>query len=95
MNASKANLKSKAGIAATIALVAACIPCCISLAAPILAWLGLATLGGMATGWYLFAAAAFAVGAAALFFLRRRRPTVSCNTSQEAGSCDCSVSCKS
>ncbi len=97
MNPSSVNRKGKTGATAAIvgalAIVAACIPCCMTLAAPILAWLGLATLGGAATGWYLFAAAVFAIGVATVLFLRRRR-VASCNASQRAGDCGCGNSCK-
>jgi hypothetical protein len=67
-------LEKKIGPAAVVAgaAVIACVPCCIPLIAPVLAWLGISTLGAAATGWYAGLAGAFAVGLAAFLFIRHR-----------------------
>ena len=62
-----------AGVAGAAALVAACIACCIPLIAPILAWLGITSLGAVATGWYIGAIGVLALGAAAMLFVRHKR----------------------
>lgn len=92
MNVSKSKVGIAASIAGVAALVAACIPCCISLAAPILAWLGVTSLGAFATGWHWAAIGAFALGAAAMMFIRFRRGA-SCHVRQKQNSCACGPSC--
>lgn len=94
MSISKTKASTAAGVAGAAALVAACIPCCISLAAPILAWLGITSLGAVATGWYWGAIGVFALGAAAMLFVRHRRGA-SCRIRQRETSCACGPSCNS
>ena len=70
---------------------AACAACCISLPllSPLLAWLGLAGFGALATGWYVAAGGALAAGVAAYVFFRRRR----CSPAR-GDTCSCTTSCK-
>jgi hypothetical protein len=85
--------KTKLGVAGAVALIAACIPCCISLAAPILAWLGITSIGA-AAGWYWSATGIFALGAAAVLFVRHRRGA-SCQVRPRRTSCVCGPGCSS
>lgn len=88
MTISKTKVNAAAGVAGAAALVAACIPCCIPLIAPVLAWLGMTSLGAAGTGWYFGAIAVFALGAAAMLFVRHRRGA-SCQIRQRKTSCAC------
>jgi len=88
------NLKRGAKKAA-IGAVAACAACCVSVPfiAPLLAWLGISSLGAIASGWDLAMAGIFAIGLAGFFLMRRRR-AVSCSAAATKGECDCGGSCK-
>lgn len=69
-SAAKAGTAGAAGVA--LAACAACAACCAPLVAPLLAWLGLSSLGIATLGWYM----EIAVGSAlvlGMFLLRRRR----------------------
>jgi hypothetical protein len=92
MNVFKTRAGIVASVAAVAAVVAACIPCCIPLVAPILAWLGVTSLGAFATGWYWAAIGVFALGAAAMMFIRFRRGA-SCQVRQKQHSCACGPNC--
>lgn len=94
MKVSKAKVSAAAGMAGVAALVAACIPCCISLASPILAWLGLASFGAIATGWYFAAVGVFALGAAVILYARFRRGA-HCQIRKVQSTCGCGTACKS
>ena len=94
MNISRTKLGKIAGIAGMAALIAACIPCCISLAAPIVAWLGFASFGALATGWYVAALGVFALGAAFILYVRFRRGAC-CQVRQPESACGCDPACNS
>jgi hypothetical protein len=94
MNQAKSKLRTTAKVAGVTALVAACIPCCMTLTAPILAWLGIVTIGATATGWYVFAAAMLVFGVVAILFMRRRRRST-CKALPRTEICGCNSSCKS
>lgn len=74
--------------------VGACAACCVSLPllGPLLAWLGIAGLSGMATSWYV-AASVLGIGVAALLFVRRRH-RLALRAMPRNGTCDCGSSCK-
>lgn len=93
MNTFRKKWGKTAGLAGAAALVAACIPCCVALAAPLLAWLGITSLGGMATGWYAGALVAFTIGTAAILFVRYRR-SACCRPAPVKGACGCGGACK-
>lgn len=93
-NVFKAKVGTGAVLAGAAALIAACIPCCISLAAPILAWLGLTSFGAVATGWYFAAMSVFALGAAVMLYGRFRRGA-SCRVQPVKSTCACGTGCKS
>lgn len=90
----KTKVNAFAGVAGTAALAAACIPCCISLIAPILAWMGITSLGAAATGLYFSAIGVFALGVAAALFIRHRRGT-SCRVPHRKASSSCNPGCNS
>lgn len=75
--------------------VAACAACCISLPllGPVLAWLGITSLGAIASGWYVAAASVFAAGVAAGVFVRWRRRSAPLSTQRDS-TCGCGTSCK-
>lgn len=81
MNVSKTKMGTATGVVGAAALIAACIPCCISLAVPLLAWLGITSLGALATSWYIATIGVFALGAAAILYVRFRR-RASCQVRQ-------------
>lgn len=72
----------------------ACAACCASLPliGPVLAWLGLAGIGAIATGWEIAAAAVFALGVGAFLLVRQYRRSVLPPT--HSGACGCRTSCK-
>lgn len=97
MKISKTKVGAAAGVAGVTgmaALIAACIPCCISLAAPMLAWLGLTSFGAAATGWYAAALGVFALGAAVILYVRFRRGA-SCQVRRVESTCACGPGCNS
>ena len=75
------------------ATVAACAACCISLPllGPVLAWLGISSLGALAAGWHGGVVAATVAGFAAVAAIyvawQRRRST------RRNKSCDCDTRC--
>jgi hypothetical protein len=73
------------------AIAAACAAGCISLPliAPVLAWLGISSLGAVATGWYLAMAGLFAAGLGLLILFRRRSCPIRAQR-QSSGTCGCS-----
>ncbi|CAN5315926.1 hypothetical protein BH11PSE11_BH11PSE11_34820 [soil metagenome] len=92
-NDSRSQAGKFAWLAGGVALLAACIPCCLPLAAPILAWLGIASLGAVATGWYVAGMGVSALGVAAILYARSRRGA-SCGTREGESGCDCGTACK-
>jgi hypothetical protein len=72
--------------------IAAYIPCCISLLAPALAWLGIVGLGAFATQWYWAGIVVFMLGLAALFYWYMQRRG-NCQVSGESGTCNCESNC--
>jgi hypothetical protein len=80
---SRAALTKTVGTAGTLA--AACAACCVSIpmVGPLLAWLGLSSVGAAVTGWYLPVAAASALGLGILLFVRRRRKACRVGTRKE------------
>ncbi len=88
----KTKASAATGVAGAAAVVAACIPCCIPLIAPILAWLGITSLGAVGTGWYFGAIGVFALGAAAMLFIRHRRGA-SCQVRQRKTCCGGGSAC--
>jgi membrane protein implicated in regulation of membrane protease activity len=76
------------------ATVAACAACCISLPllAPVLAWLGIGSLGALAAGWnagmVAAIAAAIAAGIGTIYVFRQWRRSTRRNKS-----CDCNTQC--
>lgn len=82
-------IKTGMGFSALIGTAAACIPCCIPLVAPLLAWLGISGIAMVETGKYVQIGAVFAflLGAFLLFRARKRAPiTQACSSN---GSCGC------
>lgn len=74
--------------AAGVAL-AACAACCAPLVAPLLAWLGLSSLGMATTGWYVEIAVVSAVALSGFLLLRRRKAINRSRSCQVDGSCEC------
>ena len=79
------------GLAGSTAV--ACVACCVSfpLLAPVLAWLGVAGLGAVASGWYLAMAFAFVLGVVAIL-LWHRQGRRAC--ARNARTCACNPHCK-
>jgi len=90
MTFTKKHAGAAAGLAGAAAL--ACLPCCLSipLVAPLLAWLGISTLGAAASGWYAGMAGVFVLGAAAFLVLRRRAAARNAASSR----CGCAGACR-
>ncbi len=64
---------AKVGTAGAVGVaLAACAACCAPLLAPLLAWLGLSSLGMATTGWYMEIAVVSAVALGGFLLLRRR-----------------------
>ena len=88
------NAKKTVGVAAGV-VVAACAACCASLplVAPLLAWLGLSSLGFSTFGWSL-PFAVLAMLAVTIFFAVRHRRSAAFRRQQGAPGCKCENSCK-
>jgi hypothetical protein len=92
MKLSKKQIGTAAGIAG---VVLACLPCCIPLITPVLAWFGLSTLGAAATGWYAGMAGAFLLGIGAILLVRHRLAARRAASSQCGCRGTCQVDCSS
>jgi hypothetical protein len=82
-------IKAGMSLSAVIGVTAACIPCCLALAAPLLAWLGISSIAMVETGKYveIGAVSALILGALLLFRARKRaRSTQACSSN---GGCGC------
>lgn len=79
-----------AALGAAGVTAAACAACCISLPllGPVLAWLGIAGLGGLVTGWHVGMAAVFATGIAVIYGFRHWRRLERMNRD-----CGCKIRC--
>lgn len=88
------NKTTKRAAGALGATALACAACCAGapFVVPLLAWLGLSSLGALSTGWYIGAAAIFAVGLAALFWVRSRRAST-CAVDPARKTCNCETAC--
>ena len=87
---------AKLGTAGAVGIVlAACAACCAPLAAPLLAWLGLSSLGMATTGWYLETAAVFAIALAGYLLVHRHKAINRSRSCQVDGRCGCNGNAKS
>ena len=88
------NAKKTVGAAAGV-VAAACVACCASLpfVAPLLAWLGLSSLGVSTFGWSL-PLAGLALLAVPIFFAIRHRRSAALRRNQGAPGCKCENGCK-
>lgn len=96
MTVTKTRLGAVAGTVGTAgAVVVACAACCVSipLVGPVLAWLGLSSLGAVTSDWYLPLAGVSALGLGVFLFVRHRRSANRLPT-QSADGCGCGSSCK-
>lgn len=77
MKVTKSNIGAAAGTIGTAgAVAAACVACCVGVpvVGPLLAWLGLSSLGAVLTaGWYLPVAGLFILGLGIVLLVRHRR----------------------
>lgn len=85
--AAKVGTAGAAGVA-----LAACAACCAPLVAPLLAWLGLSSLGMAATGWYVEIAVGSALLLGGFLLIRRHKAMNRAQACQVDGSCGCSSS---
>lgn len=85
--AAKVGTAGAAGVA-----LAACAACCAPVVAPLLAWLGLSSLGMAATGWYVEIPVVAALMLGGFLLLHRRKAMNRAQACNVDGSCGCSSS---
>jgi hypothetical protein len=88
--AAKVGAAGAAGVA-----LAACAGCCAPLVAPLLAWLGLSSLGVTTTGWSLETAVVSVMALVGFLLFRRHRTIKRSRSCQVDGSCGCGSNAKS
>ena len=91
MKVTKTRIGAVAGTIGTAgAVAAACVACCVSvpIVGPLLAWLGLSSLGAALTGWYLSVAGVSGLGLGIVLIVHHRR-SVNRPTAQSAVGCQC------
>jgi hypothetical protein len=92
----RASTAAKIGSAgAAGAVLVACAACCAPLVAPLLAWLGLSTLGMATTGWYLETAVLSAIALAGFLLVRRHKAINRSRSCEVDGRCGCNGNVKS
>jgi hypothetical protein len=93
MQNSKKAVGAAAGAAGAVA--AACAACCASLpfVAPLLAWLGLSSLGFATFGWSLLLAGLATLAVVSFLTIRHRR-NAALRWKRSTASCECDASCK-
>lgn len=91
MKVTKSRIGAVAGtIGTTGAVAAACVACCVGvpMVGPLLAWLGLSSLGAALTGWYLPVAGVSMLGLGVVLLVQHRRSRNRPSAHRAAG-CEC------